>query len=124
MDLSMGYETPMSYEDRARRRIALWLDTHPKITQRMVAEAASHLQPWVSSYRKGIVSATLDELDAMALGRERREAVVQEGVPDRQGAARAAPRRDVPRAPAHGSHPLHAGARGDADRPDGAGRVA
>lgn len=56
----------MSYEDRARRRIALWLDTHPKVTQRQVAEAAGHFQPWVSSYRKGLIQATLDELAGMA----------------------------------------------------------
>jgi len=56
----------MSYEDRARRRIALWLDTHPKVTQRMAAEAAGHLQPWVSSYRKGLIQANLDELAGMA----------------------------------------------------------
>lgn len=56
----------MSYEDRARRRIALWLDTHPKVTQRQVAEAAGHFQPWVSSYRKGLVQASLDELAGMA----------------------------------------------------------
>lgn len=66
MNLSMGYDTAMSYEDRARRRIATWLDTHPKVTQRMVAEAAGHLQPWVSSYRKGLVTAGLDELAGMA----------------------------------------------------------
>jgi transcriptional regulator with XRE-family HTH domain len=56
----------MSLDERARRRIALWLDTNPKVTQKQVAEAAGHFQPWVSSYRKGLVEASLDELAAMA----------------------------------------------------------
>lgn len=54
----------MSYEDRARRRIALWLDTHPKITQRMVAEAASHL-PSVMRYQhvSGAARAIVDRMN-------------------------------------------------------------
>ena len=50
----------------ARQRLARWMGTNPKVTQRMVGEAVRHEQSWVSHYLSGAQQADVDEMDAMA----------------------------------------------------------
>lgn len=55
-----------SLGDLARRRIVLWLSTHPHITQAKLAAGIGVSQTWVSQYKSGDQDADLDQLDAMA----------------------------------------------------------
>lgn len=54
-------------ETLARNRLIQWMDANRHITQKQIAEAVPpHEQGWVSKYRHGLVTASIDELDSMA----------------------------------------------------------
>lgn len=53
-------------EALARRRILLWLEANPRITQAKLAAAVGVSQTWVSQYKSGDQGADIDQLAAMA----------------------------------------------------------